>query len=122
MSLRFAPAYRSRAGLSPATAVTLGNIGDLIKVVTQLYGNKRIWITEYGYQTNPPDKLVGVSWAKQAAYLSEAFAIARRNPRVDMMLWFLLKDDPNLGGWQSGLMTIAGKKKPSFAAFEKLNA
>ena len=39
-----------------------------------------------------------------------------------MMLWFLLKDDPNLGGWQSGLMTIAGKKKPSFAAFEKLNA
>ena len=91
-------------------------------MLTQLYGNKRLWITEYGYQTNPPDKLVGVSWAKQAAYLSEAFAIARRNPRVDMMLWFLLKDDPNLGGWQSGLMTIAGKKKPSFAAFEKLNA
>ena len=104
----------------PATAVTLGNIGDLTKVLTQLYGNKRLWITEYGYQTNPPDSLVGVSWAKQAAYLKQAFAIARKNPRIDMMLWFLLKDDPNLGGWQSGLITIGGKKKPSFAAFEHL--
>ena len=90
---------------APATAVTLGNISDLIREVTQLYGNKRIWITEYGYQTNPPDKLFGVSYAKQARYLKQAFAIARKNPRIDMMLWFLLKDDPNLNGWQSGLIT-----------------
>ena len=75
--------------------MTLGNISVLIKLVTQLYGNKRIWITEYGYQTNPPDTLVGVSWAKQALYLKQAFAIARANPRIDMMMWFLLKDDPD---------------------------
>jgi hypothetical protein len=87
--------------------------------VTQLYGNKRIWITEYGYQTNPPDALFGVSYAKQALYLKQAFAIARKNPRVDMMLWFLLRDEPTLGGWQSGLETAAGRKKPSFVAFEK---
>ena len=106
---------------SPPTAVTLGNIGDLTRAVTQLYGNKRIWITEYGYQTNPPDKLYGVSWAKQAAYLTQAFAIARANPRIDMMLWFLLKDDPSLAGWQSGLITTSGRKKPAFAAFENLS-
>jgi Glycosyl hydrolase catalytic core len=105
---------------APATAVTFGNIGDLIKTVTQLYGNKRIWITEYGYQTNPPDKLFGVSYAKQAAYLKEAFGIARKNPRIDMMLWFLLKDEPSLSGWQSGLETISGKHKPAFAAFQHL--
>jgi hypothetical protein len=104
----------------PATAVTLGNFSDLTKVLTQLYGNKRVWITEYGYQTNPPDALVGVSWAKQAAYLKQAFAIARSNPRVDMMLWFLLKDEPTLAGWQSGLITAGGKKKPAFAAFQNL--
>jgi hypothetical protein len=44
----------------------------------------------------------------------------RKNPRVDLMLWFLLKDEPNLSGWQSGLITYSGKKKPSFAAFEQL--
>jgi hypothetical protein len=105
---------------APATAVTLGNIGDLIKEVTRLYGNKRIWITEYGYQTNPPDRIVGVSWAKQAAYLTQAFAIVRKNPRIDMMLWFLLKDEPTLAGWQSGLITSSGVKKPAFAAFQHL--
>ena len=34
-----------------------------------------------------------------------------------MMLWFLVKDEPALGGWQSGLETAAGKKKPSWNAF-----
>jgi Glycosyl hydrolase catalytic core len=105
---------------APATAVTLGNISDLIKQVTLLYGNKRIWITEYGYQTNPPDTLFGVSYAKQAAYLTQAFAIAKKNPRIDMMLWFLLKDEPTIAGWQSGLETFGGKKKPSFTAFQHL--
>ncbi len=105
---------------APATAVTLGNIGDLIKLVTQLYGNKRIWITEYGYQTNPPDSIFGVTYAKQAAYLTQAFGIARRNPRIDMMLWFLLRDDPNPNGWQSGLITARGAKKPAFKAFQNL--
>jgi len=104
---------------APATAVTLGNLTDLTRVVTQLYGNKRIWITEYGYQTNPPDPIYGVTWAKQAAYLTQAVAIARKNPRIDMFLWFLLKDEPNLAGWQSGLLTYRGAKKPAFSAFER---
>jgi hypothetical protein len=105
---------------NPATAVTLGNFTDLTKLLTQLYGNKRIWITEYGYQTNPPDSLYGVSYAKQAAYLKQAFAIARKNKRVDMMIWFLLRDEPKVSGWQSGLETYAGKHKPAFAAFQHL--
>ena len=105
---------------APATAVTLGNIGDLITLLTQLYGNKRVWITEYGYQTNPPDSIFGVTYAKQAKYLTEAFDIAKRNPRIDMMLWFLLRDDPNPNGWQSGLMTVNWAKKPAFAAFQHL--
>jgi hypothetical protein len=105
---------------APATAVTLGNIGDLIKELTRLYGNKRVWITEYGYQTNPPDPIFGVTYAQQAAYLKQAFAIAKKNPRIDMMLWFLLRDDPNPNGWQSGLVTVSWAKKPAFAAFERL--
>ena len=109
----------SRVGLGAGVdeAITLGNLDDLISTVTELYGNKRIWIDEYGYQTNPPDPIFGVSWAKQAAYLTQAFEIARENPRVDMFIWFLLRDEPNLSGWQSGLVTDTGKKKPSFDAY-----
>ena len=91
-----------------ATAVTLGNFSLLTREVTRLYGNKRIWITEYGYQTNPPDRLFGVSFAKQALYLKQSYAIAKKNPRVDMFLWFLLRDEVRYDGWQSGLLTASG--------------
>jgi hypothetical protein len=105
-----------------ATAVTLGNFSLLIREVTRLYGNKRIWITEYGYQTNPPDKIFGVPYAKQASYLTQSYAIAKRHPRIDMFLWFLLRDERRLTdeGWQSGLLTASGTKKPAFAAFLRL--
>jgi hypothetical protein len=98
--------------------IQMANIGTLITLVTKLYGPKHLWITEYGYQTNPPDKTVfGVTWAKQAQYMKDAYAMARKNPRIDMMLWFLIKDEPSIGGWQSGLETVTGKKKPSWNVF-----
>ena len=102
------------------SAVELGNINELVNTVTSLYGDKPIWITEYGYQTKPPDDFFGVSWPKQAAYLKQAYAIAKANPRIDLFTWFLLKDNPSLGGWQSGLETVDGKKKPSYDAFASL--
>ena len=105
-----------------ATAITLGNLNLLIAEVTRLYGKKRIWITEYGYQTNPPDRIFGVSFANQARYLTQAYGIAKRHPRIDMFLWFLLRDENRAlsQGWESGLLTVAGKRKPAFAAFQRL--
>ena len=104
----------------PSTAVTMGNFAVLVREVTRLYGPLRIWITEYGYQTNPPDRVFGVSWAKQALYLRQAWALARKNPRVDVFLWFLLQDEAPLGRWQSGLVTVSGQRKPAFAVFASL--
>ena len=104
----------------PPTAVTLGNIDVLIKELDRLYGRRvRVWVTEYGYQTNPPDRIVGVTLSKQAKYLTQAAAIVRANPRIDVFLWFLLRDEERLGGWQSGLTTFDGKRKPSFNAFRR---
>jgi hypothetical protein len=104
----------------PSTAVTLGNFDVLVKEVDRLYGRRmRLWITEYGYQTNPPDKIFGVTYRKQATYLTQAVAWARKNPRVDVFLWFLLRDEERLGGWQSGLTTVAGTRKASFRAFQR---
>jgi hypothetical protein len=102
------------------TAITLANINILIAAVGHLYGARPIWITEYGYQTNPPDPHYGVSWAKQARYLTQAFEVARKNPRIKLMLWFLVRDEPNVTGWQSGLVTTRGVRKPAFSAFQHL--
>ena len=80
--------------------------------MNKLWGKKRIWITEYGWQTRPPDALFGVSFARQAAYVRQSFAIARANPRIDLMVWFMLRDDTNLGiGWQSGFLTAARQEE-----------
>jgi len=102
-------------------AVTLANINELIRELTRLYGRKRLWLTEYGYQTKPPDRNFGVSWAKQARWLTQAYAIARRHPRIDMMLWFLVKDEARIGnGWQSGLYSVSGRRKPAWQAFRRM--
>ena len=102
------------------TAITLGNFGTLVTELNRLYGRRtRIWITEYGYQTNPPDRIIGVPYRKQAAYLTQAAAYARRHPQIDLFLWFLLRDEARIGGWQSGLMTVNGRRKPSFDAFRR---
>jgi hypothetical protein len=103
-----------------STSVSLGNINDLVKEVTRLYGRKPIWITEYGYQTKPQDPTFGVSYGNQAKYLTQAFSIARKNPRIDMMLWFLIRDDTRAAGWQSGFITSSGARKPSFLAFQRV--
>ena len=116
------PSTKPPPGLrgQPPTAVTLGNIDVLIGELDRLYGRQmRVWVTEYGYQTNPTDRIFGVPWSKQAAYLAQAVSIVRANPRIDMFLWFLLRDEQRLSGWQSGLMTYDGKRKPSFAAFQR---
>jgi hypothetical protein len=108
--------------LTDPHGVGFGDLDRLTRVVTQLYGSKPLWITEYGYQTNPPDTFYGVGWNTQAAYLREAYRIARANPRIGLLTWFLLRDSRSLAEWQSGLMTARGVRKPAFAAFASLRA
>ena len=118
--------YYGRPSETPAsrpggTAVTLGNIRVLIAQANKLFGRKPIWITEYGYQTRPPDRIFGVTFSKQARYLTQAYAIARHTPQITLMIWFMLRDDTNLNiGWQSGFLTSRGKKKPAFNSFRRL--
>ena len=114
------PKYKPSAKPRNPRAITLANIDKLIDEVTILYGEKPIWITEYGYETSPPDRVFGVTWDRQAQYMREAYGIARRNPRIDMMLWFLVRDEGRPTGWQSGLVSSAGRRKPAFFEFQRL--
>jgi Glycosyl hydrolase catalytic core len=101
-------------------AVTLGNLGVLLRQLKRLYGNKRLWITEYGYQTRPPDRFFGVSYRSQAKYVHQAVAMARKTRKVDMFIWFLIRDERRLSGWQSGVVTSSGRRKPAFRSFQTL--
>jgi hypothetical protein len=38
-----------------------------------------------------------------------------------LMVWFMLRDDTNIGaGWQSGFITASGRHKPAFNTFRRL--
>ena len=96
--------------------LTMANLPLLLQEVRRDFGAKRIWLTEYGYQTNPPDPS-GVSRAVQAQYLAEAALRARDARFVDVLVNFMVEDETRLAGWQSGLLTASGAAKPSFNSF-----
>ncbi|MEJ7790282.1 MAG: hypothetical protein WKF29_10410 [Thermoleophilaceae bacterium] len=89
---------------------------------------KSIWITEYGYQTTPPDPTAGVSLARQGPLSAWGEYVSYRNPRVASIAQFLLLDDRPLEAlaasnrgrwvtWQSGLFTVDGQPKPSLSHY-----
>jgi hypothetical protein len=100
------------------STLTMAHLSAIRSLVTHLFGaRKALWLTEYGYQTNPPDRVLGVSPARQAAYVGQAALKVWRTPGVTMLIQFLVRDEPTLGGWQSGLFTSTGVAKPSRRAF-----
>ena len=93
--------------------------GRLIGTTTPL----GLWLDEYAYQTNPPDKLRGVTPGRQDRYLQQAAYLAWRDPRVQMVAQYLWEDEPVGGGkrytgWQSGLKNSQGDDKPALAHFD----
>jgi hypothetical protein len=81
-----------------------------------------VYLTEFGIQSTP-DKISGVSLAKQAAYMAISEHIAYVNPRVVAFSQYLLSDDPprsegyKYGGFESGLRSADGKTKPAYEGF-----
>jgi len=93
----------------------MATLGRLVREVERAFPRARIWLTEYGYQTRPPDP-TGVSWALQARYVAEAARRAFTLPKVDMLIHYLYRDEPDLDRWQSGLETVTGQEKPAMQA------
>ena len=110
----------------------LGSLKKIERLIDRLQRSHRLtghldaaplWLDEYGYQTNPPDKLRGVSPGAQDRYLQQAAYIAWHDPRVPLFAQYLWKDEPALDGrkytgWQSGLHDVDGEPKPALAHFD----
>jgi hypothetical protein len=116
--------YPLRPGETPTSGgcdhcetITMATLPRLLTHVQKAFGTRtRIWLTEYGYQTNPPDRYLGVSYATQARYTSEAALRAYEAPRVDILIHYLVQDEPDAARWQSGVYTAAERPKPALQA------
>jgi hypothetical protein len=108
----------SSGGCWRCTEVTMATLPKLIAEVKRDFGARtRIWLTEYGYNSKPPSRWLGVSNALQARYVGEAALRAYAAPRVDLLIHFLVRDEPNARRWTSGFFTSRGTVKPSFNAY-----
>jgi hypothetical protein len=77
-----------------------------------------IWWTEFGYQTSPPDPVLGVPLAAQAEFLNFFDFLAARDPRVRAVSQYELVDDDARDGFQTGLRRFGSLAvKPAYGAY-----
>jgi hypothetical protein len=111
------PVNQAPMQLSRWPNVTLSLLGRFGLELDKSFGRKGIpiWITEYGNETKPGEPK-GVTEAQQARYLPQAIVMARKDPRVQMFIWFVFRDSPS-STWQSGLYRLDGTPKPAAAVW-----
>jgi hypothetical protein len=116
-------------------AVTMANIDELGTLLDELSAqtnavpsNLQLFMTEYGFETNPPDPFSGVAPALQAKYNTVGEYLAWSNPRIASQAQFLLADVAPVRGrskkskgywftYQSGLFFQRGQPKPAAYAY-----
>jgi len=135
-------AYPDLSSESPSKVHSNGSFdeGDLSRLLATLHkafdgtgqpvpgqGTVSIWYLEDGFQATPASGLTlysgtetdkhAVSEAQQATLLTAAVQLAYCQPAVGGFFNFELRDETNLGGWQSGLLHPDWTPKPAFAAY-----
>jgi hypothetical protein len=122
---------------SDPDAITMANIGNLGALLDQLSdttgGNipkgLPLWMTEFGFESNPPDTFNGVPLDKQALYNELGEFLAWQNPRIAAQSQFLLRDVPPVANrtpgtksywftYQSGLYFQNGAPKHAAFAYQ----
>jgi hypothetical protein len=84
-----------------------------------------VHMTEFGFQTRPPDRAAGVTLDRQARYVQQAAYLLWRRPRVKSLVHYQWEDEAvtrkgpksGYGGWQSGLRFYNRRPKPVFGVF-----
>jgi hypothetical protein len=115
-------------------AITMANLDDLHGVLDQsaaasgIAAPQQSIMTEFGYETDPPDPFNGISQDRQAEWINLGEYMAWKNPRVIGQAQFLMRDvGPRKGerrntkrywfNYQSGIFNIDGSPKPAAGAY-----
>ena len=82
-------------GCDHCETITMATLDRLVTETRKAFKRPvRLWLTELGYQSNPPDRLLGVAPALQASYIAAAAYKAWATPRVDLLIQYLYRDEP----------------------------
>ena len=117
--------------------VTLQNLPSLEHVLQRIYGaygrsvpgGVPLYLTEWGYESNPPNPFVRTSLAQQETWINEGEFMSWQYPWVRALAQFELIDDgpkPHTrtgtrlywSTFQTGLEYSDGARKPSYSAYQ----
>lgn len=110
-------------------AVALNNLTRFNTDLRKWFGLKkrpRMWITEYGFFSNPPNTSKnGVPVDRHAVFLKQAVKKVKKLGYVDMFIWFIMLDDsgaPNPIVWEAsgGVIDRADNPKPAYGAYQQI--
>ncbi len=128
------PPSTPEADPNEITLANAGKLGHALDRILALYGKPRaggvpLYMTEWGYKSNPPNPFVRTSLSEQETWLNQGEYLSWKNSRVRTLAQFLLLDsgpqtaDPvgSRGYWgtyQTGLLYADGTtRKPAYAAY-----
>jgi len=78
---------------------------------------KGAFVTEFGFQTRPPDPF-GVSWGAQARLINESDRLFYGDRRIKSVSQYELTDVPQRSQFNTGLRSNRGQAKPAYAAYQ----
>ena len=127
--------------------ISVGDTGRLLEVMKEAFGGTGqpipqdglpIWYLETGYQTTIPEAKASAydggfeNWpgpvpdvapagaVDQAKQLTDSLRLMYCQPHVEAMFNFLLRDEREMAGWQSGVFWADGSPKGSLEAYRSV--
>ena len=98
---------------------SISTLSRLTKALDRLSSRKRLvvrrmplFLTEFGFQTDPPDRFFGSPIKRVPGYMNYSERLTWANSRVMTYSQYPLVDDGNTSGFQSGLRFADGRAKP----------
>jgi hypothetical protein len=125
------PPARRESDPQEVPLANLSRLEHALDLIFPVYGHAPgvpIFLTEYGYKSDPPNPFADFTQQQQAAFINQGEFIAYGDPRVKAFAQFLLVDDQPKEGepvgsrsywstFQTGLIDLSGNFKPAFTAF-----
>ena len=111
---------RSKSALPQAYMPRLHRLMDGAARRGRIGRGKGIWVTEFGYQTKPPDSLSTISLDAHARYINESDRLFFADRRVRSVAQYELADVPQTDLFNTGLRfarSSGGQEKPAYAAY-----
>ena len=107
---------------SPKGRVDFSDLGRLTERLDRFYRGKRLklFLSEFGVPAGGVDAELGfgLSYSKQKQWIKAAFKVQRKLKRIYTLGWVHPFDRPDFA-ITTGLLTVDGKPKPGYFAFDR---